>query len=189
MQNQIFYQTPAGVFPQDQRTNLFACPATQKMFMMSSGQVSEFKELKPNLRRQILSKLLLDPCAMKDLGHYGFTKALEKYAKCMYGSLDQVEDFTAEGKISKPDNYRCSDNCKCMFWKSKAITYKKEKFTQHQLHCLDLIAQGLTDIQIADAMHISINSLSDLKRRLQKKLNTFCKTSTAVKAIKEKLVR
>jgi DNA-binding CsgD family transcriptional regulator len=189
MQTQSFFKSPAGVFPQDQRANIFADPNTLDLYFMKSGKVSEFSELSKEYRRQILKRLLSDPCAMADLGTLGYTKALEKYSKCMFGSLDHVEDFSKEGQLGKPDNYRCSDNCRCMFWKSKSITYKNEKFTSRQLFCLELIAKGLTDMQIADKMQITVNSLSDLKRRLQKKLNTFCKTSTAVRAIKHKLVR
>lgn len=189
MQTQPFYQTPAGMFPTDDRTNIFACAQTKNVFFLKSGKVSKFEDLKPTYKRQILARLLSDPCAMKDLGKFGYSIAIEKYAKCMFGSLDHVADFCEDGNLGKPDNYRCSNNCKCMFWKSKAITFLEEKFTKHQLDCLDLIAQGLTDIQIADQLDITVNSLSDLKRRLQKKLNTFCKTSTAVTAIKHKLVR
>jgi|AntRauTorckE6833_2_1112554.scaffolds.fasta_scaffold67428_1 DNA-binding CsgD family transcriptional regulator len=189
MQSQLFYKTPAGVFPKDQRANIFADPNTLDLYFLKSGKVSDFSELSKEYKRQILKRLLSDPCAMADLGGLGFTKAYEQYSRCMFGSLDHVEDFSKEGQLGKPDNYRCSDNCRCMFWKSKSITYKNEKFTSRQLVCLELIAKGLTDMQIADKMQITVNSLSDLKRRLQKKLNTFCKTSTAVRAIKHKLVR
>lgn len=189
MQTQTFYNTPAGVLPTDNRANIFACPKSKQVYFLKSGKVLKFKELEPTYKRQIIAKLLNDPCARKDLREMGITRAVEKYAKCMFGSLDQVEDFCDDGQLGKPDNYRCSDNCKCMFWKSKKITYQEEQFTSRQLYCLDLIAQGLTDMQIADQMDITVNSLSDLKRRLQKKLNTYCKTSTAVRAIKHNLVR
>lgn len=189
MQTQTFYHTPAGILPSDERANIFACETTNDVYFLKSGKVLKFKDLQSKYKRQLLERLLADDCAMKDLGKLGYTKALETYSRCMFGSLDNIEDFSDDGQLGKPDNYRCSDNCQCMFWKSKAITYHEEKFTTHQLDCLDLIAQGLTDIQIADQMQITVNSLSDLKRRLQKKLNTFCKTSTAVKAIKHHLVR
>lgn len=189
MQTSNFYQHPAGILPTDERANIFACETSKNVYFIKSGKVLKFQDLHPNYKRQILERLVADECAMKDLGKLGYTKALETYSRCMFGSLDAVADFSEDGKLGQSDNYRCSNNCKCMFWKSKAITYHKEKFTSRQLFCLDLIAQGLTDIQIAEKMNITVNSLSDLKRRLQKKLNTYCKTSTAVKAIKHKLVR
>lgn len=189
MQPQIFNAIPAGVFPTDTRANIFACHETKKVFFIQGGKVNHFKDLPNEYKKQITTRFLQDPCARKELGHMGFTAGIEKYAKCMFGALDAVPDFAENGQLQTNDNYRCSDNCKCMFWKSKKIIYQKEEFTNRQLQCLELIAKGLTDIEIADQMQITVNGLSDYKRRLQKKLNTYCKTSTAVKAIKQKLVR
>ncbi len=188
MQTQ-FFNTPAGIFPTDKRTNLFACETTKKVFFLKQGEVKSFQDLPINYKRQILKRFLADPCARKDLGHLGYKEGLQKYAKCMFGSLDQVEDFCSDGKLQEPDNYRCSNNCQCLFWKSKNITYNKKAFSIKQLQVIDLIAKGLSDKCIADQLSISIPTLSDYKKRIQDKLNTFCKTSTAVKAIKYKLVR
>lgn len=186
---QTFYNAPAGVMPVDKRANLFACKETKKVYFLKKGETKKFQDLKPEYKRQILLRLMNDPCAFKDLGQLGYTKALEKYAKCMFGSLDSTGDFCADGKLGSSSNYRCSDNCQCLFWKSKKINIGKEEFTPRQLEVLELIAQGLSDKQIADKLNVSIHNISDHKRRLQKKLNTYCKTSTAVKAIKERLVR
>lgn len=186
---QTFYTNPAGLMPNDNRANIFACNETNNVYVLQKGKTEHISDLKPHYKRQLLIKLLNDPCAFKDLGKLGYTKALEKYAKCMYGSLDDNADFCENGKISESSNYRCSDNCQCLFWKSKKINIGKEEFTPRQLEVLELIAQGLPDKQIADKLSVSIHNISDYKRRLQKKLNTHCKTSTAVKAIKERLVR
>ena len=184
-----FHNTPAGIFPTDARTNLFACASTKKVFFLKKGEVKSFKELPVSFKREILKRFLADPCARKELGNLGYNAGLEKFAKCMYGSLDHVADFCEDGILQEPDNYRCSNNCQCLFWKSKNITYNKKAFSVKQLQVIDLIAKGISDKCIADELSISIPTLSDYKKRIQDKLNTFCKTSTAVKAIKYKIVR
>lgn len=189
MQNQLFNEIPAGVFPTDKSANIFECSSTKEVYIIQEGSVKKFEDISVKLKRELLKKYLANKPARKDLGHLGYTEGLKIFAKCMYGALDKIADFDEDGNLQDPDNYRCSDNCKCMLWKTKQIKYKDEVFTQRQLDCLELISQGLTDIEIADQMNISINSLSDYKRRLQKKLGTYCKTSTAVKAIKLRLVR
>jgi len=185
----IYHNIPAGVFPTDNQTNIFACPSTKKVYFVKSGKVNSFHELEPKLKRQILQLFLADPCARKDLGYLGFKLGIEKYASCLFGSLSSVADFNGIGEMQATDNYRCSDNCQCLFWKSKKISYKESVFTQRQLDVLQLITEGLGDKIIAHKLKITVNTLSDYKRRLQEKLNTFCKTSTAVKAIQEHLVR
>lgn len=189
MQKIQFHKPPAGLLPSDSRINFFVKTNSDEVFFLTSGSVLPFKELQIIYKRQILKRFLNDSCAMQDLGKYGYTKALELYARCMFGSLDSKGNIDSAGNLLEPVNFMCSDFCYCLQWKSKSLSYEGKEFTLKQLSCLSFIAQGLTDLQIADKMQISVNSLSDIKRRLQKKLGTDAKTSTAVRAIYNRLVR
>ena len=134
MLQKLIHKLPAGLLPGDQSIEILADRETRKLFFIQNGSVYSFKDLSNAYKRQLLVKLLADKPALKDLGHLGYSKALEEFAFCLFGGADSNPDFDEKGKLGRVENFRCGLNCKCLSWKSKKITYNKNSQTIRPLN-------------------------------------------------------
>jgi len=187
-ENQI-HQIPAGLLLGDKRTEMFGCRTSKKTFFVSNGQTSHFKEICGNKKAQIFDQLLNDDVAIEDLKHLSMEEAIEEFAFCIYGAADHEADFCEEGQLNKSDNFICSNNCKCLKWKSKSITIDGHALTPREIQIVTLMASDLADKQIASNLNITESTLNTHKQHLFEKAGVKSKSGLITKAINQKIIQ
>lgn len=188
IKNQI-HQIPAGLLPGDNRTEIFGDRKTKKTFFVSNGQTFQFKDIEPLKKAQIFQQLLNDDLAFEDLKHLPQEEATEKFAFCIYGAADHVADFTENGLLNKADNFICSNNCKCLKWKSKSITIDENPLTRREIQIVNLMASDMPDKEIASRLKITKSTLDTHKRNLFEKASVQSKSGLITKAINQKIIQ
>lgn len=187
-ENQI-HQIPAGLLLGDKRTEMFGCRTTKKVFFVTNGQTSQFKELCGKKKALIFEKMLNDDAAIEDLKHLPQEEAIEEYAFCIYGAADHEPDFSEDGTLNKADNFICSNNCNCLKWKSKSITIDGIALTSREIQIVTLMASDLADKQIASELNISESTLNTHKHNLFEKASVHSKSGLITKAINQKIIQ
>lgn len=188
IKNQI-HQIPAGLLPGDKRTEIFGDRKTKKVFFVSNGETFQFKDIEPLKKAQIFEQLLNDDLAFEDLKHLQPEEATERFAFCIYGAADHIADFNENGQLNKADNFICSNNCKCLRWKSKSITIDGIPLTRREIQIVNLMASDLPDKQIALKLKISKSTLDTHKRNLFEKASVQSKSGLITKAINQKIIQ
>jgi len=188
LKNQI-HQIPAGLLPGDNRTEIFGDRKSKKTFFVSDGQTFQFNILAPMKKAQIFEQLLKDDIAFEDLKHLPQEEATEKFAFCIYGAADHIADFTESGQLNKVDNFICSNNCKCLKWKSKSITIDGTALTIREIQIVNLMASDLPDKQIAEKLKIAKSTLNTHKQNLFEKASVKSKSGLITKAINQKIIQ
>lgn len=188
IKNQI-HQIPAGMLIGDNRTEIFGDRKTKKTFFITNGQTLKFSELPPDKKAQIFEKLLSDEVAYEDLKHLTHEEAIEEFAFCIYGAADHVADFNECGQLNKADNFICSNECKCLKWKSKSINIDGNSLTVREIQIVNLMASDLPDKQIAENLKIATSTLNTHKQHLFEKANVKSKSGLITKAINQKIIQ
>jgi DNA-binding CsgD family transcriptional regulator len=188
-QNQIIHQLPAGLLIGDKRTEMFGCRETKKVYALSDGKTIPFNELNRYKRALIFEKLLSDEKAFEDLKNLSQDEAIENFAFCVYGAADHEPDFDEEGNLQSADNFICSNNCKCLKWKSKEITVDGKKLTPKQIEIIQLLASDMPDKQIADALGICESTLDTHKKQMFIKFEVTSKAGLIIKATQQKIIQ
>jgi DNA-binding CsgD family transcriptional regulator len=185
----LIHRIPAGMIAGDFSTELFGERKSKKVFGVSNGKTVPFDEINPKMRAQIFERLLDDEKAMEDLKHLPQKEAIEQYAFCVFGAADSAADFSVDGILQEAENFICSDNCKCLNWKSKKIKIDGEILTPRQLEIVKLLASDLCDKQIADKLNICLSTLDTHKKHLFEKCNVLSKTGLVMKLIEQKIIQ
>jgi DNA-binding CsgD family transcriptional regulator len=188
IKNEI-HQIPAGMLLGDKRTEIFGDRKTKKTFFVSNGQTFNFKELEPTKKAQIFEQLINDDIALSDLKHLPYEEATEKYAFCIYGAADHIEDFNENGQLNKSDNFICSENCRCLKWRSKSINIDGNTLTPREIQIVTLMASDLADKQIAAQLEICESTLNTHKQNLFEKASVKSKSGLITKAINQKIIQ
>lgn len=187
---QIFiHNIPAGMLQNDAATEIFSDRATKKLYAVSKGITVPFNEIDNSKKAMIFEKLLSDEVAMNDLKHLSQSEAIERYAYCMYGSLNSIPDFTENGELSDSDNFICSNNCSCIYWKTKIIRVNGKKLTPHKIQILNLLCSDFCDKQIADKLYITQSTLNTHKSQLFEFFEVLSKPGLIIKAIELKIIQ
>jgi len=188
IKNEI-HQIPAGLLIGDNRTEIFGDRKTKKSFFVSNGRSFPFSELEPLKKAQIFEQLLNDETALEDLKDLNPEEATERFAFCIYGAADHIADFNERGQLNKSDNFICSNNCKCLKWKSKSITIDGNPLTSREIQIVNLMASDLPDKQIASKLKIAKSTLNSHKQNLFEKASVKSKSGLITKAINQKIIQ
>jgi len=188
IKNEI-HQIPAGLLIGDKRTEIFGDRKTKQTFFISNGQTFSFDKLDPAKKAQIFEKLLSDDVAYTDLKHLTHDEAIKEYSFCIYGAADHEADFCENGKLKKSDNFICSNDCKCLKWKSKSITIDENPLTVREIQIVNLMASDLADKQIASSLNITESTLNTHKQHLFEKAGVKSKSGLITKAINQKIIQ
>ena len=187
---QHIHRLPAGILQGDFSTEIFGCRDSKKLFALSNGQTIPFSELKPDYISKIYERLLNDEKAIEDLKHLSQVEAIDQYVFCLYGSADDVADFSSNGELNEPTNFICTnENCRCLNWNSKKITINGEKLTPRQIEIIRLLATDMCDKMIANQLGICISTLDTHKKTIFEKAGVSSKNGLIVKAINEKIIQ
>jgi len=186
---QIF-NIPAGTLPGDFRKELMGIPETRKVVFTYNGQTFPFSALSRKIKSELATEVINDPEAMRDLRGKGLSlsEALEEYAYCMYGAVDSNGDINEHGELQPSENFRCSDNCRCLRWKRKQINIDGRALTPREIEVIDMLRTSHTDEVKAQILGMSRSTLNTHKKNLFTKFNVLSATSLILKAIDCKVI-
>lgn len=185
----LIHNIPAGMLQDDATTEIFSCRTSKKVYAVSKGITVPFNEISNLKKALIFEKLLSDDVAMHDLKHLSQSDAIERYAYCMFGSLDAVPDFKENGDLGACDNFICSSDCQCIYWKTKKITVYGKQLTVKKIQILNLLASDYCDKQIADKLDIAQSTLNTHKAQLFETFEVYSKMGLIMKAIEFKIIQ
>jgi len=188
-QDKQVHSLPAGLIPGDHRTELFGIRETRKVYGLSNGATIPFANIDPLQKAEIFALMLQDSIAMEDLRYMTSEAALEEFAFCMYGDMDDTPDFTADGSAGPSENFRCGANCRCLAWKSKTITLNGHRLTPHQVRISQELASDKPDKAIAADLNITHSTLNGHKQNLFNAAGVATKAGFVRKAMKHKLIQ
>ena len=188
--HKVIHKIPAGLLPTDRSIELFGDRKTNKVFFMHNGKTLPFSELNTKTRDQLLAMLMNDKEAREDLKHLSLSEALEKFAFCVFGTLDHDADVDAHGNLGKSDNFICGKaTCNCKRWQSKNITYDGAVIQGKLLKVLIEMANPGDDRQHADNLGIALSTLYTHKKKLFSLFNVYSTSELIVKAIDAKIIQ
>ena len=188
--SKVIHKIPAGIMPGDDDTVFFGHRNSMKVFFMHNGKTLPFREISAMVRGRILTQLMADDVAMKDLAHMTINDALERYTYCLYGTLDHVPDVTKTGMLNGSDNFICGiSGCNCMNWKSKQIKFDGHVIKGRLLQVLLAYRKGRDDHNVALELGIKAPTLNNHKKRLFEIFGVYSKTEMVIKAIEAKIIQ
>jgi DNA-binding CsgD family transcriptional regulator len=103
------------------------------------------------------------------------TEMLKKYITCNYGGFDHEADV--KDNVSTPEYWDCGyrGRCKAEGKICKIFCIGEKNLTPQELTILKLVGAGNTDIQIADRLNISTNTVRTHIERICRKVNGHCR--------------
>lgn len=169
---QLIHSLPAGVLPGDSSIEMFADRNAQQLHYFENGERKLFSDLPATHKAQIYKMLMGDRGARKALSSLPYDQAIHAYAYCLWGAADACADFTANGALQAPDNFRCNiSGCTCHTWEHKKMRYNGNIISGRELQVLDLLATDLTDEAIAATLFITRSTVNTHKKNLFTKFN------------------
>jgi DNA-binding CsgD family transcriptional regulator len=116
---------------------------------------------------------------------------LKQYVWCNFGAFDNTPDLSTESNELIHEHWDCGkrENCpfNCKVW-GRLITYSGEDLTKQEVTILKLIARGMYDAELADALNISPTTIIAHKANIFRKINAHSKVDCAVFAMRNNLV-
>ena len=178
-----------GLLPNQNGIELYADRETSKLYFLSNGHRKSYSELPSNVLHNIKALLEEDEAAKKDLSNLPQTEAVKKFAFCLYGGADHKPDIDEKGKLQPSDNFRCSDNCMCLKWKSKTIKAGNTTFTMRQVQIIELVGTGITNYAVACELGITESTINTTIRTIKTKLNVESTPALIAAAIRLKIIQ
>jgi DNA-binding CsgD family transcriptional regulator len=101
---------------------------------------------------------------------------LEKFIRCRYAGSDNKPDIDADG-TRNPEYKYCSERSTCF---GCGMVCKKPKvqnghLTFHECEIIALMATDIPDKQVAFSEHLSIHTINNIRRKVQRKLGVYTK--------------
>ncbi|WP_158962365.1 response regulator transcription factor [Myroides fluvii] len=163
----------SGLLPTDNNIEIFGDNTARKAYFIQNGKIRLIDQLPKELRTKLYAMFLNDPIAWSDLGKLSFSEALNEYAFCIYGGLNNTPDIV-EGEFGPAEGFRCSKNCKCARWPSKQLKLDYG-FTPREKEVFMLLAEGLEDKVIAEQLFIAPSTVGTHKMSVFRKLKVKSK--------------
>ncbi|EHO05369.1 hypothetical protein HMPREF9714_03307 [Myroides odoratimimus CCUG 12901] len=163
-----------GILPGDTNIEIFSDKENKVAYFIQNGRTRVIDKLPQEIKSKLYTMLVNDPIALKDLGSYTLSKALNEYASCMFGKLDHTPDIL-DGEIQQAEE-SCEPGCRCHRWQSKVTGIDKYGLTDKEKEVLRYLVKGKADKAIAIKLNISPNTVSTHKMKVFKKLNVHSRS-------------
>lgn len=179
----------AGVLPSDNNVEFIGVRKTKQVIWMQNGCSHYFSDLPIQYFNLLKRAYLKDHKAQRFLIQVtdDLSRQIELFTYYMYGELDTTPDIQ-NGVLSTSENFRDTKNCPSLLWNSKNINIGNHILTPRQIVIIDLMAKGLADKQIADAIGIAHKTLDNHKQTLFKALNVHSKFDILKLSFQHKIV-
>lgn len=177
----------AGVFPGDNNIEFVGVRKTKQVFWLQNGSARYFSDLPIHYYNLLKEAYLADEKAVEFLQRVSprLNVQVELYTYYMYGDLDHTPDIS-NGKLAPSENFRDTQNCPSLHWKSKNLNIGEVELTPRQIIIIDFIT--LPDKAIAGLLKISLPTLDFHKKKLFDLLGVSCKLDLLKLSIKHKIV-
>jgi len=159
-----------GIIPGDENIEIFSDKVSHTAYFIQNGKIRVIDKLPQEIKSKLYTMLFNDEIAMRDLGKYKLSEALNEYAICMFGKLDHTPDII-NGEIQLAEEFTCEPGCRCQKWKSKITGIDKYDLTKREKEILQYLVKGKADKAIAVKLNISTNTVVTHKTNVFKKLN------------------
>lgn len=183
------YPQIAGMNPGDNSIEFQGVRKTKQVLWMQNGSNHYFCDLPIEHYTLLKNAYLKDHKAVSFLS--GVTDHLnqqvELYTYYMYGEVDSTPDIK-NGKLAPSENFRDTNDCPSLLWESKNINIGSHILTPRQLVIIDLMAKGMADKQIADALGIAHKTLDNHKQKMFKDLGVQSKYDILKLSFQHKIV-
>lgn len=142
--------------------------------VLLNGTRMDYLELPQQLREPFQAELISDNaafnCIRTEFNILDPDKMEECFAACRYGALDPVPDLDKNKTV--PDSPCCRHlaDCKGFDIVCKVPRAINGHITRHEYLVICLVAQGKQNKEIADQMHIEINTVLTYLARIREKL-------------------
>ncbi len=140
-------------------------------------------DLQSQLDNDTIAQISLDQLNIMDED-----SRLKKFGLCRLGGFDDKADITKSGQ--NHEYYDCGERgtCKVEGKLCKHVQAKNGCLTPREIDVIKLIAQDLLDKQMASILDISINTLSQHKVNIQKKIGSDSKVGTCRFAVEKHII-
>lgn len=172
-------ETPAGLL--DKNIEFFTDPKFEIPFYISEGVVCSCVRLDDDIYQIMLADAKNNRKWWQILGVWHGSderKKVYRHIACRYGALNSTPDLAPDGTIL-PDVRFCAKCAECEGFGIGCATL--DVLSKREMLAAILIAQGLGDKQIADAMKISLHTLNEYKKRISVKLDAHSKIDIVAK--------
>jgi DNA-binding CsgD family transcriptional regulator len=181
---------PAGLI--DNNLEVFADGDNLKA--LYNGSTIDFFELPQNIIDIFYDDMIGNSTALTAMKKHGLKNLIEmlkQFVWCNFGGFDHSPDLTSESNeliheywdCGKRDN--CPFNCKVC---GRLKTENGEYLTKQEITIIKLIAKGLYDAELADALGIAQGTLIAHKANIYRKLDAHSKADCVVFAAKNNML-
>ena len=173
----------AGLLSGDYNIEFIGIKETKKVLFLRNGKTYQWEELPKSIFDKCKKKYKEDEVAQEQLSKYEPNRQVELYIYHLYGDLDYSPDVL-NGELTESENFRHSQHCESLQWKSKWITIGSTVLKDRDLTIIDCVKKDYPDKMIADVLGITQSTFDYHKKKLFRKLNVHTKTGLIVKALK-----
>lgn len=163
------------------------------LFMVTEGNLVPFSDFGDDVISLLSRELYSDPEALKCLKDIKYPiDRIKQFGICRYGAFTKNPDFNSNRKKLKEREYfDCGARGNCPFDGEgkvcQEIIVNNLVITRQEIHVIKLIAEDLTDIEIADRLFISPHTAIKHRQNIKEKLG-LKKAGVAAWAVKNQLV-
>jgi len=181
---------PAGLV--DKNLEIFADGNNLKATY--EGKVVDFFDLPKDIIEVFYNKMTQNPQAITAMRTAGFTimqEMLWQYVWCNFGGFDNSPDYTSESQELIHEYWNCGKRESCPFnckVCGRLKTESGEYLTKQEITILKLIASGMYDMELADALNISEGTIIAHKANIFRKIGAHSKVDCAVFAMQNNLL-
>lgn len=178
----------AGIHPADNGIEFQGIRETKKVLWLQNGSNHYFSDL-PTLYFNLLKAAYLnDKKAYQYIStiHKSIIDQVELYTYYMYGGVDGTPDIY-EGKLSEPENYRHSKNCRSLGW-NKEITIDNYNLSPREIEIIDMMMQNLPDKATAENIGLSHSYFDEVKRKLLRNTNCTSSKELIIKGVQQNVI-
>lgn len=164
---------PAGVL--DENTEFFAKSVDDIPHFAKEGIICSCERMPEPMYQTMLTDASNSPKWWQILENWHGADERRKvyqHIACRYGSFNSTPDIDGDGNLT-PDVRICNRCHTCEGFGEGCI--RLENLSHREMLAVVLIAQGMADKQVQDAMGITSNTLIEYKKRLSEKLKAHSK--------------
>lgn len=160
-----------------------------KALAMFRSGITHISHLPENVLTEVESKI--DANAQTALDELGLKKRMhriEQFIICRFGAFDFMPDHDTSG-IGESEYWECGQRGKCAHEGKLCCTVKADFgiISKREISIIKLIALGLSDKEIANALGISVNTMVAHMRNIKTKTGAKSKVDIAVFAIQKNI--
>lgn len=185
---------PAGFHPGDKNIEIWGDRITRKVYFSQRGITLPFSKLPHKYHILLLNQMKADKVAFKEIlkEHGSALAGLEDYAFCKYGGLDSSPDLSND-QLAECENFLCKSQiegvCKCLKWKKITIRSNGNTLTISEIKVLELIGKKFTNIEIAETLHITINTVKTHRANLHLKFGVQSTQELIIDAVNDQIIQ